>query len=87
LVEVHRIADDIANDRAARLLRDCDFIFLAADTMLARDVVNQIAYQFLIPALQVGSKVVVDPDDSHVRDVFGVIRSFGTRPDAQGATE
>jgi hypothetical protein len=77
-VKVRKVADDVANDRAARLLVDCDFIFLAADTMLARDVVNQIAYQYLVPTLQVGSKVVIDPVDRHVRDVFGVVRSVGT---------
>ncbi len=77
-VKVQEVPDDIANDRIAKLLLDCDFIFLAADTMLARDVVNQIAYQYLIPTLQIGSKVVLDPSDRHVLDVFGVVRSIGT---------
>jgi hypothetical protein len=79
-VNVDAIADDVANDRVAKQLRDCDFIFLAADTMLARDVVNQIAYQYLIPTLQVGSKVVLDPSNGNVLDVFSVIRSVGTSP-------
>ena len=70
----------MANDPVARKLLDCDFIFLAADTMLARDVVNQIAFQYLIPTLQVGSKVVVDPATGEVRDVFGVVRSLGAAP-------
>jgi hypothetical protein len=77
-VAVRLLADDVANDRVAKELRDCDFIFLAADTMLARDVVNQIAYQYLIPTLQVGSKVVLDQSDGRVRDVYGVVRSLGT---------
>ena len=52
---------DVADDRVARKLHQiCDFIFLAADTMLARSVVNQIAHQYLIPTLQVGSKPVID---------------------------
>ncbi len=71
---------DIADDPTARRLRSCDFIFLAADTMLARDVVNQIAYQYLIPTLQVGSKVVVDRATGTVTDVFGVVRSLGAAP-------
>ena len=65
---------DIADDLVARQLRSCDFIFLAADTMLARDVVNQIAYQYLIPTLQVGSKVVLNLASGSVGDVFGVVR-------------
>lgn len=71
---------DVADDTVARRLLGCDFIFLAADTMLAREVVNQIAYQYLIPTLQVGSKVVVDPESGNVRDVYGVIRSLGVEP-------
>ena len=46
---VDTIRGDVADDQVARRLLGCDFIFLAADTMLARDVVNQIAYQYLIP--------------------------------------
>lgn len=75
--QVHALRGDIADDPVARKFRSCDFIFLAADTMLARDVVNQIAYQYLIPTLQVGSKVVLNPADGSVIDVFGVIRSLG----------
>ncbi|PZS16020.1 MAG: thiamine biosynthesis protein ThiF [Pseudonocardiales bacterium] len=74
------VPGDIADDDIAKKLIGCDFVFLAADTMLARDVVNQIAYQYLIPTLQIGSKVVVDPKSGAVRDVFGVVRSLGTYP-------
>jgi hypothetical protein len=76
--QVHAARGDIADDPVARHLRSCDFIFLAADTMLARDVVNQIAYQYLIPTLQIGSKVVLDSAKGSVADVFGVVRSLGT---------
>jgi hypothetical protein len=47
------VVGDVADDKTAKLLTDCDFLFLAADTMLARDVINQIAYQFIIPTMQV----------------------------------
>lgn len=77
---VRALRGDVADDAIARELTVCDFIFLAADTMLARDVVNQIAYQYLIPTLQIGSKVVLDPADKRVIDVYGVIRSLGTAP-------
>jgi hypothetical protein len=72
------IVGDVADDEVARRITDCDFICLAADTMLARDVVNQIAYQYLIPTLQVGSKVVIDKNTGNVLDVFGVVRTLGT---------
>lgn len=74
--DVTSVCGDVASDEVARLLRDCDFVFLAADTMLARDVVNQLAYQYLIPTLQVGSKVVLD-STGRVIDVFAAVRSLG----------
>jgi len=75
---VTAIQGDVADDATAKAVVGCDFVFLAADTMLARDVVNQIAYQYLIPTLQIGSKVVVSPNTGEVLDVFGVVRSLGT---------
>lgn len=79
-VAVDAIVGDVADDHTARLITDCDFVFLAADTMLARDVVNQIAYQFLIPTVQVGSKVVADAQTGQVHDIFSVVRTLGNQP-------
>lgn len=76
---IDAIQGDVADDTTARNLTDCDFIFLAADTMLARDVVNQIAYQFLIPTLQVGSKAVIAADTGEIRDVYAAVRALGHR--------
>lgn len=74
------IVGDVADDDVARRILDCDFILLAADTMLARHVVNQIAYQYAIPTLQVGSKVVIDPTTGNVLDAYAVVRTLGTAP-------
>ena len=51
------VAGDVAHHAVARVLRDCDFIFLAADSMRARLVVNALAHQYLIPAIQMGAKI------------------------------
>ena len=51
------IAQDVVNHSVAHQLRDCDFIFLAADSMRARLVVNALAHQYLIPTTQMGAKV------------------------------
>lgn len=75
--DVIAIAGDIGRDDVAQRILDADFIFLAADTMIARDVVNQIANQYLIPTLQVGSKVTVDPATGSVVDAFAVVRHVG----------
>lgn len=51
------IADDVSRQSVAQVLRDCDFIFLAADSMRARLVVNALAHQYLIPVIQTGTKI------------------------------
>ena len=51
------ITDDVARHPVAQELRDCDFIFLAADSMRARLVVNALVHQYLVPAVQMGAKV------------------------------
>ena len=48
---------DVSRHSVARVLRDCDFIFLAADSMRARLVVNALAHQYLIPTIQMGAKI------------------------------
>ena len=51
------VADDVSRHSVAQVLRDCDFIFLAADSTRARLVVNALAHQYLIPAIQMGAKI------------------------------
>ena len=51
------IVGDVAWRSVAERLRDCDFIFLAADSMRARLVVNAIAHQYLVPSIQMGAKI------------------------------
>ena len=51
------VAGDVSRRSVAQVLRDCDFIFLAADSMRARLVVNALAHQYLIPAIQMGAKI------------------------------
>lgn len=58
---LHTTNHDVASESVAQTLRDCDFIFLAADSMRARLVVNALAHQYLIPLIQMGAKI--RPDD------------------------
>ena len=58
----------------AERLKDCDYIFLAADTMRARLLFNAIVHQYLIPGVQVGAKVITDPQSGDVTDVYAVSR-------------
>jgi molybdopterin/thiamine biosynthesis adenylyltransferase len=60
-------------DIAAKFV-DCDYLFLAADTMRARLLFNAIVHQYLIPGVQVGAKVSVDSKSGEVLDAYSVVR-------------
>ena len=64
--------DFLVADVAARFT-DCDFLFLAADTMGARLLFNAIVHQYGIPGIQVGAKIPV-AEDGTVGNVFCVSR-------------
>ncbi len=65
---------NIADGAVAQACSDCDFLFLAADSMQARLTVNALAQQYLIPGLQVGSKVVTRDEGRELVDAYSVIR-------------
>lgn len=60
--EVELIRDDAAKESVAKVLSSCDYLFLAADSMRARLVVNAIVHQYLVPAVQLGSKIRPNAD-------------------------
>ncbi|OZE40001.1 MULTISPECIES: ThiF family adenylyltransferase [unclassified Rhodococcus (in: high G+C Gram-positive bacteria)] len=64
---------NVTAPKAASALTGCDYILLAADSATARHLVNVIAHQYLIPVVQVGTKVNVHPTDGLGR-VFSVVR-------------
>ena len=68
------IKGDVVDQAVVERLIDCDFIFLAADSMQARLVTNAVIHQYLIPGIQVGAKVQVDPQTGRVHDVFSAVR-------------
>jgi molybdopterin/thiamine biosynthesis adenylyltransferase len=68
------IAKSIAEPDAARELIDCDFIFLAADSHLAMMLVNVIAHQYMIPAVQMGTRIDVDQDTGNVGGIRTNVR-------------
>jgi hypothetical protein len=73
-IHLETVTGDIADPAIAERLTDCDFLFLAADSMRARLVFNALVHQYLIPGAQVGAKVTVDKKTGQVVDVFSVYR-------------
>ena len=67
------IAGDVSRRSVSQVLRDCDFIFLAADSMRARLVVNALAHQYLIPTIQMGAKIRPG-DGGNLEDAMCAVR-------------
>lgn len=68
------IIGNVIDLEIARHLIDADFLFLCADTMRARLVFNAIVHQYLVPGVQIGSKVPVDKLSGNVQQVFVAAR-------------
>lgn len=71
--KVTTIADDVAKQSVAHSLTSADYIFLAADSMRARLIFNAVVHQYLIPGVQLGSKVTTDKQ-GRVTDVMSAVR-------------
>lgn len=72
-ITIDAIQGDIREHRNARLLIDCDYLFLAADSHVARSVYNALVHQYLIPGVQIGSKVEIQPDGK-IAGIYSVVR-------------
>lgn len=68
------VRGNIIAARNASKLTDCDFIFLAADSHQARFVFNALVHQYLIPGIQVGTKISIDPKTGGVGDIGSNVR-------------
>ena len=71
--EIILIRDDFAKDSVVSRLTGVDYLFLAADSMRARLVFNALVHQYLIPGVQLGSKIRSDGNGSLV-DVMSANR-------------
>src|SRR3546814_8124622 len=57
-------------------IKDCDFIFLAADGHRARRLFNELIHQYLIPGVQIGTRLLVDPNSGAVITVHPPTRTI-----------
>ncbi len=71
-IRITAVSRSVVGAEVAVILTDCDHIFLAADSALARRLINSISHQYLIPNTQTGSKVTVT--DGQITDIFSVSR-------------
>lgn len=73
-VRYDAIVGDIMDEGTARLLVDADFLFLATDNIESRLMFNAICQQYLIPGVQIGAKVTVDPRTKIVDQITALTR-------------
>lgn len=73
-IEFIGIRENVLEPEAARQLVDCDFLFLAADSHQARLMFNVIVHQYLIPGIQVGTRIEVDEESGEVGEIRGNVR-------------
>jgi molybdopterin/thiamine biosynthesis adenylyltransferase len=73
-VTFHGIQGTVIDPKSAAPLLDCDFLFLAADSHQARRVFNAITHQYLIPGIQLGTKIPVDSETGEIGDIHSNIR-------------
>lgn len=58
---VHAVRGDVVDDRVAKTLAAFDFVFLCTDSHASRAVVGQVAYQHLVPTIDMGVSITVGP--------------------------
>jgi molybdopterin/thiamine biosynthesis adenylyltransferase len=71
---VNRVVGDVTRTRFARELRGADFIFSCTDSHGSRAVIQQIAYQYLIPCIDVGS--VIAAREGHITGIHGRVQAL-----------
>jgi molybdopterin/thiamine biosynthesis adenylyltransferase len=71
-IHVEAAMDDVVDEAVAAKLLEVDFIFCCTDSMASRAVINQIAYQYLIPVIDIG--VAINVRDGHIASVTGRVQ-------------
>ena len=74
-VHVSPISDDVVRASVAAELKMTDVIFLCTDSHGSRSVVQQVAYQYLVPCIDMGSTISVTSGE--VTGIFGRIQLLG----------
>ena len=73
--EVREVRGDIVHASVARHLVDADVIFSCTDSHGSRSVIQQVAYQYLIPCIDIGSTITTTA--GKVTGIFGRIQLVG----------
>jgi hypothetical protein len=72
-IEFDAIDGDIADWEVAERLTECDFIFLATDSITSRHVANSVVHAYFIPMVQIGAKIDLRPG-GELESVYVAVR-------------
>jgi len=70
-VQIKAVSENVVLSHVSRLLLDRDILFLCTDEHWGRSIVNQIAYQYLIPTINLGVRVA--SDNGTISNAIGVV--------------
>lgn len=73
-VQAETISSDLVQEKVAWRLADCDYLFLAADSMRARLVFNALVQQHYVPGVQLGAKVSFEESSGELQAAYSVVR-------------
>ncbi len=73
--KVRQLNDDVIHASVARHLVDSDVIFCCTDSHGSRSVVQQVAYQYLIPCIDIGTTITTSA--GKVTGIFGRVQQVG----------
>lgn len=68
-VELTTIAGNVVHQRVAQALMEADFLFSCTDSHGSRSVIQQIAYQYLLPCIDMGS--IIAMGEEGIRSILG----------------
>jgi molybdopterin/thiamine biosynthesis adenylyltransferase/proteasome lid subunit RPN8/RPN11 len=74
-LKVRSVVGNVVHSSVARELLDADVLLCCTDSHGSRSVVQQIAYQFLVPCIDVGSTIAVQAGE--VTGIFGRVQLLG----------
>ena len=72
--DVRKIIGDVTRTHVARELRAADFIFSCTDSHGSRAVIQQVAYQYLIPCIDMGS--IITASNGSILGIHGQVQAL-----------
>ena len=71
-VSVRAVVANVVHDRVARELTEADLIFSCTDSHGSRSVIQQVAYQYMIPCIDIGSTIA--QSQGRITGIFGRVQ-------------